>query len=124
MKYLKLYEAQQGENLNWHDWNRTIKNKTQDFTELETEQLERFKKKCVESNYDLQIFKDHIIFMPIKYKDIMEGKSEIWKHDGFFTIQRSRMIRRFGDSYEEGLRQVFKCVGNEISDIIGHYNIF
>jgi len=126
MKHLRKFNEgyrEQGEQLNWNTWNNTIRRDTVPFTEEEKSYLESKKEGVKDSNYNLEIFKDYIVFEPIKFQNISHPKSEIYKHDGFFVIQRSSMFRFHGDSYQEGSRKAFKCVGNDISDVLKNYDV-
>lgn len=133
MRYIKPFSAllehnneptQKGDKINWNTWNNQLKRDCIDFTEDELEFLEKFKKHCEKHNYEVTVRDSHIVILPIKYDDIMESKSEIWKHEGFFVIQRSRMWRRYGNSYEEGSREAFRCDEEKIYNIIGKYDLF
>ena len=126
MKYIKPFNesVKTGDKINWNTWNNQLKRDCIDFTEDELEFLEKFKQHCVTLNYEVTIGDSRIVIMPIKYNETMELKSEIWKHERFFVIQRSRMWRRYGNSYEEGSREAFRCDEEKIYDIIGKYDLF
>lgn len=126
MKYLMKFNEskKESEQLNWHTWNNTLKQNTIDFTEDELEILQKYKEHCKKYNYDVEIYDCFIVMMPTKFEEIAEPKSEIWKHNGYYVIQTSKMWRKFGSSYEEGTRKAFKCIENNVLDVIKNYNIF
>jgi hypothetical protein len=126
MRYLRKFNesTQSGDKINWHNWNNELKRNCVDFTKEELEFLEKFKKHCEKLNYEVTIGESRIVILPTKYEHTMEPKSEIWKHDGFFVIQTSRMWKRYGNSYEEGSREAYRCDEENIYDVIGKYDLF
>lgn len=125
MKYLMKFNEskKESEQLNWHTWNNALKQNTINFTEEEMEILQKYKEHCKKYNYDVEIYDCFIVMMPTKFEEIAEPKSEIWKHNGYYVIQTSKMWKKFG-SYEEGTRKAFKCIENNVLDVIKNYDIF
>lgn len=126
MKYLKKFNEstrQDGERINWNTWNNEMKRNTVPFTDNEMKFLQSKKDVLKDMNYETNILKDHIIFSPIKCKDIYEPKAKIFKHDGFYVIQKSKMWKTGDDYYEERGREVYKCIAEDISFLLRNYNV-